>query len=114
MGSSVWQAAPASSPRVRGRLGSGPGRPATELLHGAGGEPRDVVVEKEDVEDDDRHGAEDGASHERSPEVDVAANELCGDADARRDLLGGRGEGERVNELVPREREREQDRADEA
>src|SRR5713226_2193162 len=62
------------------------------LFHRAGGQARDVVVEEEDVEDDDRDGAEDGAGHELTPVVDVAADQLARDPDARRDLVRRRGE----------------------
>ena len=52
-------------------------RGGDRLLHRAGGEAGDVVVEEEDVEDHDRHRAEHRARHQRAPEVDVAADQLA-------------------------------------
>src|SRR6185503_7735985 len=78
------------------------------------GETGNVVVEEEDVEDDDGDGAEDGTGHERAPEVDVASDQLGRHAHARRDLVRRGGERERVDELVPRQREGEERRAHES
>src|SRR3990172_7492375 len=94
---------------------SGPaiGREERGLLDGPGSQARDVVVEEEDVEDDDGHRTQDGARHQLPPEVDVAADQLARDADAGRDLVGGRREGQRVDKLVPRQGEGEERGADE-
>src|SRR3984893_6626698 len=73
-------------------------------LDGAG-EAGDVVLDEEGI--DYRHGdrAEQRARHQRSPEEHVAADQLGSDAH-RHGLLLGRGEeDERVDELVPGERE---------
>ena len=61
----------------------------------------------------DRKRREHRARYQRSPEVDVAADQLARHADAGRDLVRGRGERQRVDELVPGEREREEGGADE-
>src|SRR5438876_889227 len=74
-------------------------------LHGARGEAADVLVYEEGVDQSDRHRAEERARHERPPEVDVTLHELGDDADRDRLDVGRVGEDERVNELVPRERE---------
>src|SRR5262245_7477309 len=105
-------------------VGAGVARPATfaarrrdgavagrDLLHRPRRETRHVIVEEEDVEDDDGDRAKDGASHELTPEVDITPDELAGDAHAGRDLVGRRGEGQRIDELVPGQGEREQSRA---
>src|ERR1700744_1021767 len=71
-------------------------------LHRAG-QARDIVFDEERVDDRHRHGAEQRARHQRSPEEDVAADQLRGDAD-RHGLLLRRGqEDEGVDELVPAE-----------
>src|SRR5262249_15191634 len=80
----------------------------TALLHRAGGQSGDVVVEEEHVDHDDGDGAQDGAGHQRAPEVDVAADQLADDAHGHRLLVRRRGERERVDELVPGEREGEE------
>src|SRR5947207_2223833 len=83
-------------------------------LHRAGREPGDVVVEEEDVDADDRHRREHRPGHERAPVVDVATDQVRGDADDR-GLVGAlRDEGEGVDELVPAQREAEERRADDA
>src|SRR5206468_12323783 len=76
------------------------GEKRRRLLDGARGQAGDVVVEEEDVEDDDGHGAEDGPRHERAPEIDVAADQLAGDTHAGRELLRRGCEGQSVDELV--------------
>src|SRR6185437_1200788 len=71
------------------------------------GEPGDVMLDEEGIDQRHRDRAEQRAGHQRAPEEDVAADELGGDAD-RHGLLLGRGEeDERVDELVPRQGEGE-------
>src|SRR5690348_11536780 len=71
------------------------------------GKARDIVFDEERICDGDRNRAEQRARHQRPPEEHVAADQLRGDAD-RHGLLSRRGEEhERVDELVPGERERE-------
>src|ERR1044072_6010541 len=60
-------------------------------LHGAG-QARHVMFDEERVDDRHRDRAQQGARHQRSPEEDVAANQLRGDADRHR-LLVGRAQG---------------------
>src|SRR5215470_497353 len=75
------------------------------LLDGAGRQSSHVVVEEEDVGDHDGKRADAGAGHQPAPVVDVAADQLGEDADRHRLQLGGGDEDERVEELVPRQRE---------
>src|SRR5690242_1527452 len=65
------------------------------------GEPGDVVLDEEGVDERYRNRAEQGARHERPPEEDIAADELGGDADRHGLLLGRREKHESVDELVP-------------
>src|SRR5439155_2244499 len=71
------------------------------------GASRDVVLVEEGVDERDRNAAQQRARHQLSPEVDVAADHLRYDADRHRLALGRRQEHQRVDELVPRQRERE-------
>src|SRR2546425_929958 len=80
--------------------------PLPSAFHGPG-QARDVVLHEERVDEGDGDRAEQRARHQLAPEVDVAADELGDDADGHRFLLGRREEDERVDELVPRQRERE-------
>src|SRR5919106_5975034 len=75
-------------------------------LHGAG-QPRDVVLDEERIDDRDRDRAEQGAGHQLTPEVDVAAYQLRHHADRHRLLLRRREKDEGVDELVPGQGERE-------
>src|SRR5712692_10307755 len=88
-------------------------RDTTSALHRAG-EAGDVVLHEERVHEGDRDGPEERPRHELAPEVDVAADELGDDADGHRLLLRGGEEDERVDELVPRQREREDPRREDA
>src|SRR3989441_11814576 len=74
-------------------------------LHGAGRHPGDEVVDEERVEQGHRYGAEKGARHEHAPEELVALDELL--RHTHRDGLGDAvvHEDERVEELVPAQRE---------
>src|SRR4026209_2906478 len=53
--------------------------PRPLAFDGACGEAGDVVVEEEHVDDDDRDAGDEGAGHQRAPEVDGAAEEVRGD-----------------------------------
>src|SRR5678815_3098620 len=71
------------------------------------GHAGDVILDEERVDERDRHRAEQRARHELAPEEDVAADQLRDHAD-RNGLLLDRGqEHERIDELVPRQGERE-------
>src|SRR5262245_17509811 len=88
---------------------SGALRPATmrcSTLHGAG-QAGHVVLDEERIGDRHRDRSEQRAGHQLAPEEDVAADQLRGDPDRHRLLLGGGDEHERVDELVPRQREGE-------
>src|SRR3954451_3169945 len=69
------------------------------------GEARDVMFDKEGIDDRHRDRAQQRARHQRPPEEDVAADQLGGDADRHRLLVGRGQEDEGVDELVPAERE---------
>src|SRR5262245_3384466 len=73
-------------------------------LHRAG-EAGDVVLDEERVDQGDRHGAEQRAGHQLAPEEDIAADQLRDHAHRHRLLIGRGHEHERVDELVPRQRE---------
>src|SRR5688572_2203923 len=68
-------------------------------------ESGDVVLDEERVDDGDQNGAEERARHELPPEVDISPDQLGDDAHGHRFPLGRGQEDERVDELVPRERE---------
>src|SRR5262249_27441641 len=70
-------------------------------LGGAGGEPGDVVVHQEGVDDQRRRGAEQRAGHDLPPVEHVALGQRGDDADRQHQLIGRGGEGERVEELRP-------------
>src|SRR5690606_18124433 len=70
-------------------------------------EAGNVMFDEERVGDRHWDRAEQRARHQRSPEEDIATYEFGNDADGHRLLLGAREEHERVDELVPREREGE-------
>src|SRR6202023_3943584 len=81
-------------------------RAIASSLHGTG-ETGDVIFDEERVDDRHRDRAEQRARHQRPPEEHVAADQLRRDAD-RDGLLLRRGkEHQRVDELVPRQRESE-------
>src|SRR5215813_13953385 len=68
---------------------------------------RDVVLDEEGVEDDQRQRADQRPRHQRAPPVDVAVDELVDDRDRDRLVLGRGNEGERVDEFVPAQGEAE-------
>src|SRR5262245_25991055 len=73
---------------------------ARSPLHGAG-QPGDVVLHEEGVDERDGHRPQEGARHQRAPEEHVAADQLGHHADRHRLLLGRGEEDEGVDELVP-------------
>src|SRR5215471_4620783 len=75
---------------------------------------RDVVLDEEGVEDDQRQRADQRPRHERAPPVDVAVDEFVDDRDRDRLVLGRGNEGERVDEFVPAQREAENEGRDQA
>ena len=78
----------------------------------APGHRRDVVLDEERVEDHQRQRADQRAGHQRAPAVDVAVDELVDDRDRHRLVLRRGDEGERVDELVPAQREAEDEGRD--
>src|ERR1700687_4689892 len=89
--------------------GIGPGLP----LDGAG-QARHVVLDEEGVDDGDGDGPEQGPRHELAPKVNVATDQLRDDAH-RNGIFLRRGEkDESVDELVPRQREGEDPRREDA
>src|SRR5213594_4940616 len=87
--------------------------PLPSAFHGPG-QARDVVLHEERVDEGDGDRAEQRARHQLAPEVDVAADELGHHSDGHRLLLRRREEDERVDELVPRQREGEDPRREDA
>src|SRR6185436_4832781 len=68
---------------------------------------RHIMLHEEGVKDNQRQRARQRPRHQRAPAIDVAVHELVDDRDRHR-LVGGRlQEGERVDELVPAQREAE-------
>src|SRR2546425_4241902 len=108
---STWAIAHSPSNRIPG-VGC-PRALWASALHGAG-QPRDVVFDEERVDQRHRDRAQQGAGHELPPEVDVAADQLGDDADGHGLLLGRGQEHERVDELVPGQREGEDPRRQDA
>src|SRR5262245_37649121 len=67
----------------------------------------DEPVEERVVEQRQRDRGNQRRRHQRLPEEDVAADQVVRDARGNGPLLGAGSEGERVDELVHAERERE-------
>src|SRR5262249_49756907 len=86
----------------------GVGRPGLwgSPFHGAR-QARDVVLDEERIDDRDWDRAEQGAGHQLTPEIDVAADQLGDHPDRNGLLLGRREEDQGVDELVPGQGERE-------
>src|SRR3954466_4892074 len=82
---STWAIAHSPSNRIPG-VGC-PGLFRASALHGTG-QPRDVVFDEERVHQRHRDRAQQGAGHQLSPEIDVAADQLGDDAHRHRLLLG--------------------------
>src|SRR6266849_3435334 len=109
----MWSSPSMVSPEsgAPGAMGDGarpsPGfRDSTSTLHRPG-EAGDVVLDEEGIDEGHRDRPEQGPGHELAPEVDVAADQLRHHADRDGLLLRGGQEHERVDELVPRQREGE-------
>src|SRR5260221_10173036 len=62
-------------------------RCSDRLLLDRAGQARDVVLDEERVEDDDRDRTKQRAGHQRAPMIDVALDELGDDADRHRLVL---------------------------
>src|SRR5215467_3856702 len=80
---------------------------ASPLAFHRAGQAGDIVLDKERIDEGDRDRAEQRARHQLPPEVDVAADQHRDDADGNGLSLGRRQEDQRVDELVPRQGERE-------
>src|SRR5579872_2518135 len=83
-------------------------------LDRACGHPADELVDEERIKDRDWDRAEQRSGHQLAPIEDVTSHELRGDADGDRLARGVADEHQRVDVLVPREREREEPSADDA
>src|SRR5438552_3710103 len=68
---------------------------------------RHVVLDEERIDERHRQRAEQRAGHQRAPVVHVAFDQLGDDAHRNRLDLRRRHERQRIDELVPRQRERE-------
>src|SRR6185503_2928118 len=71
----------------------------------AGGQPGDVVVHEECVDEQRRRRAQQRAGHDLSPGEHVAADQRGDDPDRKHELVGRGRERERVEELRPRDGE---------
>ena len=72
------------------------------------------MLDEEGVEDDQWQRADQRARHQRAPAIDIAVHEFVDDGDRHR-LVGGRGnERQRVDELVPAQREAEDEGGDQS
>src|SRR5258708_20950112 len=78
------------------------------------GEARDVMFDKEGVDDRHRDRAQQRTGHQRPPEEDVAADQLRRDAYRHRLLVGRREEHQGVDEFVPRQGESDDARRQDA
>src|SRR5215203_5513131 len=81
------------------------------LLHGYG-HGSHVMLNEEGVENDERQRADQRPGHQRAPAVDVAVDERGDDRHRHGLVRRRRDEGERVDELVPAQGEREDGRRD--
>src|SRR3569833_2099850 len=77
---------------------------ARSFLHGAGHRGH-IMLHEEGVKDDERQRAGQGSRHQRTPAVDVTVHELVHDRDRHRLVAGRLQERQRVDELVPAQRE---------
>src|SRR6185503_5313301 len=89
-------------------------RPGRSSAFHRPGEAGDVVLDEERVDERDRDRAQQRSGHERTPEKDVAPDQLGDDADRHRLLLRGREKDQRVDELVPGQGEGEDARRQDA
>src|SRR5579884_3091142 len=101
----------AESDARRGGSWSSPGArslPSALLsFHRAGGHAGDEVLGEEGVQESHRYRAEQGASHQFTPEEDVAADQVTADADGDRLDRRVLQEHQGVDVLVPGKREGE-------
>ncbi len=70
------------------------------------------MLDEEGVEDHQRQAADQRAGHQRAPAEDVAVDEVRDDRDGHGLVLVRRNEGQRVDELVPAQREGEDEGRD--
>src|ERR1700689_1915417 len=80
----------------------------------AGGQPGDVIVHQECVDDQRRRGAEQGAGHDLAPVEDVALDQGGDNADRQHQLIGRGREHQRIEELRPGRGEGEDGGCDDA
>src|SRR5262249_1607632 len=85
----------------------------TASLDRCAGDARDELVEEEVVDDGHGYADQEPPRHQRPPEVDVAADQLGGNSQGHRLLIRDRHEGQRVEEILHRQREGEDHRGDE-
>src|SRR3954454_1339906 len=88
-------------------------RVARSLFHRSG-HGRHVVLYKERIEDHERQRTTESTRHQRSPTVDVAVDEFVDDSDRHRLVLGRLQKRQCVDELVPAQRETEDEGGDQA
>src|SRR5947209_20090756 len=94
--------------RAKPELTSGQNLIGRSALYRSGSEAGDVVVEEPHIDDDDGHARQHGTGHQRAPVINVPADQVRGDADHRRLVAALRDERQRVDELVPAQREAEE------
>src|SRR5579864_7129999 len=75
-------------------------------LYGAG-QAGDIMLDEERIDQRHRDRAEQRAGHQRAPKEHVAADQFGGDADRHGFLIRRGQEHQRIDELVPRQREGE-------
>src|ERR1051326_6504666 len=75
------------------------------LLDGASRNSGNKAIEEEVVGDCNRHARDQGTGHQFAPVVDVAAHQVCRDAERYRLLCRRGNECQRVDELLQAERE---------
>src|SRR6516225_8949289 len=81
-------------------------RAIASSLHGAG-KTGDIMLDKEGIDNRHRDRAEQCARHQRPPEEHIPADELRRDTNRHGFLRWRRQEHQRVDELIPRQRESE-------
>src|SRR5678816_4093839 len=69
-------------------------------------DPRDELVKKQVVDDRHRNADQQRAGHQRAPEIDVAPDQLGSHAQRHRLLVGDGDEGQRIEKVLHRQRER--------
>src|SRR5438105_14579095 len=87
---------------------------ATPLVDCWSRDARDELVEEQVVDDGHRHADQQRAGHQRAPEMVVTADQLGGQAEGDGLLVADRHESQRVEEVLHRQREGEDDGGDDA